>query len=58
MFLEKNWALIIGLFLGAATLFFLMVLVIITIIASPIPEDSKIIVIPLLHSDWLFPVLS
>ena len=45
MFLEKNWALIAGLCLGAATLFFLMVLVVLTMVVGPVPDSSRIIVV-------------
>lgn len=45
LFLEKNWVLIVGVFLGAITLFFLMALVIMSIFEMTVPKNSRFIVI-------------
>lgn len=48
LFLEKNWVLIVGVFLGATTIFFLMALVIMSVFALVVPPGSRFIVITII----------
>ncbi|MGF6329301.1 hypothetical protein ABH909_002179 [Pseudomonas sp. BS3782 TE3695] len=47
-FLEKNWVLIVGVLLGAMTIFFLMALVIMSTFALVVPPGSRFIVITII----------
>lgn len=48
LFLEKNWVLIVGVALGAITMFFLMALVIMSTFALVVPPGSRFIVITII----------
>ena len=48
LFLEKNWVLIVGVLLGAITIFFLMALVVMSTFALIVPPGSRFIVITII----------
>ncbi|TFB39021.1 hypothetical protein [Pseudomonas sp. F01002] len=47
-FFEKNWVLILGVFIGCITLFFLMALVIMSVFSLTVPAGSRFIVITII----------